>query len=301
MRKQIFIIFGILLFSCTRTITVDIPDHAPRLVLHGYVATGEFFHVTVNQTVRANSALTGEETFVENAWVLLYANDAFVDSLRYDATEKRYISANITAAAGTNYKVVAGANGFTAVEASAKAALPVNAVSVRHEKEVRTNSSGQPMDDILFSFNDTESERNFYMAALYPSEYSRAGLVCVYSNDPAVDRLRGAILPFDEGMCIDHEQILFRDKSFNGKLKEITISAQSESLKTNADSNGNLHRPYLKRSMISQEHFEYMQATLSLFAGGIIPSIDAPVSIKGNVKNGYGLLSVFPVITDTLR
>jgi hypothetical protein len=299
--KSRVLIICILFFSCERIIEVETPVHEPKLVLHGYVATGDFFHVALNQTVRANSSLGGDETFVENAWVLLYENEIFVDSLKYDAQQKRYISQKIIAAAGKTYKVAAGANGFTTVEATARAALPINAIAVDHVKNARTNSSKQSLDDINFSFNDAEGEKNFYLTALYPSILSHSGLICVYSNDPAVDRLRGNVLPFEEGACINNDQILFSDKSFNGKLKEIAISALSESLKTITDSAGKLHRPYLQRSIISEEHYRYLQSTLSMYAGGLIPSMDAPVAIKGNVKNGYGLLTVYPVTTDSLR
>lgn len=301
MRKQIFFIGIIFLLSCERIIEVDMPVHEPKLVLHGYVITGEIFHVSLNQTVRANSALAGDETFVENARILLFENDMLVDSLRYDSQRKRYIAQNTRAAAGKSYKVVAGANGFTSVEAIAKAALPVAAVSVKHVKNARTNSSGQSLDDVFFSFNDTEAEKNFYLSALHPSIGSRSGLICVYSNDPAVDRLRGTVLPFDEGACIENDRILFSDKSFNGKLKEISISAWSEALKTFTDTTNKQHSPWLERSIISEEHYRYLQSTLSLYAGGVIPSMDAPAAIKGNVKNGYGLLAVYPVTTDTLR
>src|SRR5688572_4821978 len=142
------------IISCTRTIEVTPPPHEPRLVLHGYVITGEKFHVAINQTVQANSVMNGFESFVTNAWVLLFENNIFVDSLRYDAQQQRYLSQNVVAEAGKTYKVVAGADGFTTIEASARATFPVNAVSVMHNKQVRRDTNGQLLDDILFSFND---------------------------------------------------------------------------------------------------------------------------------------------------
>jgi hypothetical protein len=290
-----------LLFSCERTIEIDLGPHEPRLVLHGYVATGEFFHVAINKTMRPQAIISGDETFVENAWVTLYENDVFVDSLKYDAQKKRYSSQTVLAGAGKTYRVIAGANGFTTIEATANAAFPVNTVSIVHNKKTRSNSSNDMLDDVLFSFNDAANEKNYYLAALYPSLWARSGVPCIYTNDAAIDRMRGAVLPFDEGSCIDPEEILFSDKSFNGQLKEIAVSARTEGLKTETDTAGRLHRPYLKRSVISKEHYEYLQHTLSLYAGGVIPSLNEPVAIKGNVKNGYGLFAVFPVTTDTLR
>lgn len=288
--------------SCTRIVDVPMPPHEPKLVLHGYVETGKKFTVAINQTVRANSVLTGDETYVDNAWVLLYEDNIFVDSLKYDAQTNRYVSQSFAATAGKTYKVVAGADGFTTIEAIAQAILPANAVSVVHEKETRVNADGEKLDDISFSFNDRAGEKNFYLTALYPSIWSRqGGSQCVYSNDPAIDRLGGSVLPFEDGGCIDSDNILFADKSFDGMLKQVSLSVRSASMKTEADSTGRLHRPFLKRSTISEDHYRYLKTTLSLYIGGLVPSLNEPIAIKGNVKNGYGLLSVYSVTTDTLR
>jgi hypothetical protein len=287
--------------SCERTIEVTLPAHEPRLVLHGYVMTGEKFHVAINQTVRANFTLSGDETYVTNAWVLLFEDNRFVDSLKYDAQLKRYRSQNVLAVAGKTYKVVAGADGFTSIEATATASSPVNTISVLHDRKVRSNSNGDLLDDILFSFNDPANEKNFYLVSLYPNSWTQLWLSCIYSNDPAVDRIRGELLPFDEGSCLDSDHIIFSDKSFNGSLKQVSLSGVSYTLESATDSSGNLRRPYIRRSHISEEHYQYLKSTLSLLAGGVVPSLNDPVAIKGNVKNGYGLFDVFSVTTDTLR
>lgn len=294
------IISLIILSSCHRTIEIDLGPHQPKLVLHGYVATGDNFYVTVNKTMRVNSVLNGSETFVENAWVLLYENDVFADSLRFNKQKNQYISLLVKAAAGKTYKVIAGADGFTTVEATTRATVPVTTISVTHNKKTRSNSSSEMLDDVLFSFNDAGNEKNFYMASLFPSQWFGGGIGCVYSNDPAIDRMRGEVLPFETN-CIDLEEILFSDKSFNGQLKQMVLSARTDGLLTKTDTAGRLQRPYLKTSTLSEEHYQYLKNTLSLYASGEIPSMNEPVAIKGNVKNGYGLLAVYGVTTDTLR
>jgi hypothetical protein len=126
-------------------------------------------------------------------------------------------------------------------------------------------------------------------------------LQCVYSNDPAIERIAADNLPFDETNCIPHDAILFSDKSFNGTTRQFIISAESRSLESGVDQQGNLARPYLKRYSISEDYYQYLKLTLSMYSGGDLPSLNNPVAVKGNVKNGYGLFAVYSVTVDSLR
>lgn len=300
-RKVFFMAISILVASCDKYVEISVPELEPRLVLHGYVATGNRFEVAIGKSARPNTYLDEVETRVENAWALVYENDIFRDSLRYDAQLRRYISNTVIAEAGKSYKVIAGASGFVNVEAQTKATLPVNTLSLVHNKNVRTTSYGAGLDDLQFSFQDRGNEKNFYLSTLHPATWSHAGLTCVTSSDPVIELVRGELVPFDGADCIPNDEILFTDKSFNGTIKQLTITAQSESLKPATDQQGGLHHAYLKRYSISEEHYRYLKATVSLAGGINFPRLIEPVSVKGNVKNGFGLLSVYSVVTDSLQ
>jgi hypothetical protein len=299
--KRAFVIVCILFASCTKPIDLALPLHEPKLVLHGYVAVGELFEVAIGKSIKGSEEMNGSTTFVENAWVVVYENGLALDSLRFDAQKKRYSSLSLVAVGGKTYTIKAGADGFPTVEAMATASLPINTIAVTHDKQTHTTYYGEFMDDIKFSFQDVANEKNFYLTALFPSEYGRVGLICVYSSDPAIERTQGNTLPFDESGCLSNEEIFFSDKSFNGAIREFTLSADSKSMETATDPQGNLHRPYLKRYSISEQHYTYFKQSLSAFGGGDFPAIHEPVMVKGNVKNGYGLFVVFSVATDTLR
>src|SRR5690349_6007181 len=111
--------------SCERSIEITIRENEPKLVLHAFVAAGEKFHLSISKTLLINSVVNGTESLVTDAWVLLYENDIFVDSLKYDDTKREYLSQVVIAVPGKTYKVIAGAAGFTTVEAIAKSAMPV--------------------------------------------------------------------------------------------------------------------------------------------------------------------------------
>lgn len=299
--KRTYVIVCILFASCTKPIDVALPMHEPKLVLHGYVAVGELFEVAIGKSIRGSEEMNGNTTFVDNAWAVVYENGLALDSLRYDAQKKRYSSQSVVAVGGKTYTIKAGADGFPTVEAMATASLPVNTISVTHHKKARTTYYGEFIDDIKFSFQDAANEKNFYLTALFPSEYGRVGLLCVYSSDPAIERTQGNTLPFEESECIPNDEILFSDKSFNGAIREFALGATSKSLETATDPQGNLHRPYLKRYSISEQHYTYFKQSVSAFGNGDFPAIHEPVMVKGNVKNGYGLFVIFSVSTDTLR
>lgn len=300
MKKNIVVIC-ILLACCRKPVDLALPVHEPRLVLHGYVSVGELFEVAIGKSIKPAEEINSNMTWVDNAWVVLYENGVTLDSLRYDAQAKRYRAQLVKAIAGKTYTIKAGADGFPVVEATATASLPVNTISTKHEKQTRTTYYGEKMDDIKFSFQDPANEKNFYITSIFPSQYARVGLLCVYSTDPVIERQQGDNLPFDGGSCISNREILFSDKSFNGTAREFTFSAASTSLETGTDPQGNLHRPYMKRYSISEDYYRYFKTTISQYGGGDFPSFHEAVIVKGNVKNGYGLFVVFSVATDSLR
>jgi hypothetical protein len=283
---------------CTKPSNFTLPPYEPALVLHGYVTVGDTFKIALGKTMTLDTLQESKKTYVNNGWVLLYENNTFLDSLKYNATELRYVSSRIIAAPGKTYRIRAGAPDFP--EATAYAPFPIHTISLSRSKSTGSTSGGLLLDDIKFSFNDPAGENNFYLAKLYTSDGSN----CVFTYDPAVERYTVTLAPFnDGGNCIDNRQILFTDKTFNGTLKEMTLSAYSSSLVpyTNPGT-GQVSQPYLTRYHITEDYFRYYKTAINqddIFEEG--PSLTIPRMAKGNVKNGYGLFTVFAAVTDTIR
>lgn len=160
MKKNIVVIC-ILLACCRKPLDLALPVHEPRLVLHGYVSVGELFEVAIGKSIKPAEEINSNMTWVDNAWVVLYENGVALDSLHYDAQAKRYRSQWVRAIAGKTYTIKAGADGFPIVEATATASLPVNTISTKHEKQIRTTYYGEKMDDIKSSFQDPANEKIF--------------------------------------------------------------------------------------------------------------------------------------------
>lgn len=286
------------LVACTKPGDVTLPPYEPRLVLHGYTAVGENFQLALGKTMPQDVLAAPEDTYVNNGWVVLYENDVFVDSLKYDGVEERYVSLKIVAAAGRTYKVKAGAPGFPDIEAFTTAPLPVSLTSIARIKNTRRTAAGTLLDDVKVRFNDPPGP-NFYLSAVYVVN----GFDCVYTYDPAVERYAVNIVPFELGDCIDHDRILYTDRSFNATAKELTLSMHSSSLESYTEpATGKVYRPYFKKHNITEDHYRYIKTAINqdqIFEEG--PMLTDPRTAKGNVKNGYGLFTVFAVTTDTIR
>ncbi|WP_205510167.1 DUF4249 family protein [Longitalea arenae] len=287
----------ILLFSCSRTIDIALP-HTQKLVIHGYIAVGDRFMVSIDRTV--NTQMPDTQRYIKNAWVALYANDVFIDSLLFYPQEKKYISRQASAEPGKTYTIKAGAPGYPTAEATAAATAPVPTLSVSHIKNARLDDVGQFLDDVQFSFQDPAGVSNYYLTSLHASTHAGINLLCVYAADPAIDRKQADLLPTGEGKCIEPKLILFNDRSFDGTTKTITLSAWPRALETIRDDSGVVHKPYLKRYAISEVCYKYLKNISSQDYELGFPSLKVPATGIGNVNNGYGLFTIFSVITDSL-
>ena len=214
--------------------------------------------------------------------------------------EDKYIATHAIAKLGKTYKIMAGAPDFATIEAIASAPQPVNTIGLNHLKNARSDVSGMPLDDITFSFMDPENENNFYLSALFPA-MPGISYPCIYTYDPSVEKYTEGFLPFDQNNCIFSQEIMYTDKSFNGKLKQITLSTNSYTLQPYVEPwTGDTLKPYIKRLSISEEYYRYFRNTLTLYLNSGGPTLSDPIIIKGNVKNGYGIFTIFTSVTDTL-
>ena len=291
------LVFLMCLFSCTKVIDISLP-RTPKLVLHGYVAVGEPFTVTIARPI--DPVIPDTLLYLSSAWVTLYENGVFKDSLLFNAQQKKYISRSAKAVHGSYYTIRAGADGYPVAEAMATAPQPVPTVAIGHTKNARLSDYGELLDDVQFSFQDPGGVKNYYIAALYPSNHFSSSLICVYSTEPAIDRPQTDVLPSGVNICMNAKGILFNDQSFNGSLKQITISAWPKALESITDDSGFVHKPYLKRYTISQEFYKYFKYMSSQDYELGVPFMNVPAVDIGNVTNGYGLFTIFSVTTDSL-
>lgn len=302
-KKIVYVVVSVLsLYSCYSDSNFVIPPHHPSLVVHAYVETGQFFKLAVSKTSSSTGPVsTDYYNYVRNAEVILFQNDIAKDTVHYDNGEERYTSTRVMAIAGNTYKVIIKAPGFTSVEATAIAPVAINTDFVSITRDARADANNQLLDDIIFRFHDPAGEHNYYRVELnrpFPGGLTTSPF-CVYTYDPAVEQYQSEVDPFTGSNCIWNDEVLLSDRSFNGTVKEITISGIAYDLQEYTDVTGT-YRPYLKKYNISEDYYKYIKSVISLDAIKDNPFVQ-PFTIKGNVKNGYGLFTIFSATTDTLR
>jgi hypothetical protein len=293
-------IIALVAAGCENERLVDLPEHTPRLVVHGYVETGERFEIAVGRSFRADIVVTIDSTEIRNATVVLYENGVLKDTLDYNIPHRRYYSTGVTPVPGNTYRLVVSAPGFETAESTVTAPFPVPTTELRYVRGTRMSLEGTIMDDVTFKFNDPPGEENYYLARLETSGNIISSF-CVYSYDPVVERYQSDVNPFEANNCIDNFAIQFADRLFNGQSKEISVSASSATLTPNTDPFvGRVYRPYLTRYSVSKEFYQYVKSEIRLDLSSSDPFAQ-PVTIQGNIRNGYGMFAILAGVVDTLR
>jgi len=286
--------------SCTKPGNIELPATPAKLVLHGYIGTGDTFQIALGRTFKSQGQLVyRDDTFVENGWAVLYEGGTFLDSLHWDSASKRYIASHAVATPGKTYIIKAGAQGFENVESGSYAPRPVFLTNFARTRNTRKDAQGIWLDDLSLKFNDPAAENNFYLASLYLPQIRPS---CIFTYDPAVERYTPDVMAFQDAFCIEPTAIMYSDRTFNGRSKEITLSLQSGALDS-VFFGMQLHRPYLTRYTVTEEYYRYF-LTNNTGGGGLAeegPIFTSTNPTGGNVKNGYGLFTIFSAVTDTIR
>jgi hypothetical protein len=297
--------FSLFLVSCDleTVIDLDIPSHEPVLVLNGLLNTDINAQVVISNSVGAFSTAT--PSFINNANVLLYKNNQFIDSLLPDLTNLVYVNyiddnQNVDSLAmyyyksdyrpvkDANYRIEVNHSSYTSV--SAQTYIP-NDITL-YNIVVDTTSNDEKIG-FTFSFDDNASQQNYYQLQLFSSctkerineygdieEWNFRGDTRFMSNDPSFP----SDIPF-EGYTFEGDNVVFTDALFNGQQKTITLDVISDLKYADCDT------IIIQFSTFSDDTYSYYNSLgdhsekgeLSIFGGEVIP-------VYSNVENGLGVL-----------
>ena len=284
-------------------IDLDIPPHNPVLVLNGLLDTDTNAQLVVSHSVGAFSNLV--PIFIDNANVLLYKNDQFIDSLlpeminevyvyytdsnyNTDSLQMYYYRSDYVPEKDATYRAEVSHANYTSI--SAETFIP-NDIIV-YNIDVDTTSSEDKIG-LTFSFDDNANQQNFYRLKLFTSctkkwedeygyddEWRFRGEAEMMSNDPSFP----SDIPF-EGYTFIGSSVVFSDALFNGQQKTITLDVQSEFKYGECDT------VIINFSTFSDDTYSYYNSLgdhsekgeLNIFGGEVIP-------VYTNVENGLGVL-----------
>ena len=245
------LLFSLLLVCCDMetVVDLDIPPHDPVLVLNGLLDTDTNAQLVVSHSVGAFS--NAVPSFINNANVLLYKNDQFIDSLLPDMTDLVYVyywnsnSTNWTPDSlpmyyyksdyipekNTTYRAEVSHSDYTSI--SAETYIPDDVTIYNIDIDTTSN---EDKIGLTFSFDDNANQQNYYRLKVFSScikewedeygddqEWGYRGDAYMMSNDPSFP----SDIPW-EGYTFSGYRVVFSDALFNGQQKTITLDVQSD-------------------------------------------------------------------------
>ena len=308
MKRILFItILMSALTACEKTITIDIPQRDPKLVINGWLEKGVPVSVMVGKSrnVLQPQNPTGsnlDNYVVKNAMVVLFENNTAIDTLDYDAGTYRYISTNGTMLRdGFSYTLRAVAPGFA--QAEAFTAMPSQSVidQVTRIKDARTTADGYKQDELQIRITDP-TEQNFYLVQIYRPDYGYGQgypVSCVSTTDKDIEPIGEYADPLSTDNCFDGGTLLMRDVNFNGSQKQLRFFVDSYELQDYIAPNGTVYRPYVKVMRVTEDYFKFLKSYHVYFNSSDNPFAE-PANVYSNVKNGYGSFTAYTVATQSL-
>ena len=284
-------------------IDLDIPSHEPVLVLNGLLDTDINAQVVISHSVGAFSSAI--PSFINDANVLLYKNNQFIDSLLPDLTNLVYVNyiddnQNVDSLAmyyyksdykpekNENYRIEVNHSDYPSISAETYIPDDISLYNI----DIDTISSEEKIG-FTFSFDDNSSQQNYYRLKLFSSckkewenedgdieELNFRGDTRFMSNDPSFP----SDIPF-EGYTFEGDNVVFTDALFNGQQKTITLDVISDLKYADCDT------IIIQFSTFSDDTYSYYNSLgdhsekgeLSIFGGEVIP-------VYSNVENGLGVL-----------
>ncbi len=306
MMKYYILFFVIIISSCEKNVTVNVPVQTPKLVVSGLTLVNNTFRVTVGKSAGILETVTPSTFAVSNPFILLLQNNVVKDTFVATSTPGQYVAKNSTRPiTGNTYQVKVTAAGLEPVDASTLVPGLVPVFNIIRKQNARQGAGGVYQDEIKFSFQDPGTEQNFYLIKMRHPEglngtaVQYGGIFCFHSNDRDIDRGAGTD-PTDLEQCIDNE-FFMADRNFNGQLKTLTIYVDHQDMDPFVNPNNNrLYKPVIELHNITADHYKYRKSYTAYKDAEDNPFAE-PVLVYGNVNKGYGIFSVFNLTRDTIR
>lgn len=299
MKIKVYLFFCLSILGCSKELDYNVPDFEPKLVVNGFLIPGNPISINVRKTI---SILSEENSVIENAEVLLFENNIFLEKLKHFG-EGNYKSEMYYPLQGNSYSIQVNVDGFSSV--SACDTVP-EIVPILYAKRTIGNTYdeyGDPQDDYTVLFRDKPGKNYFEMFFIgqgFPNEYDS-----MYSvGFPSEIVIADPVMIDESELDVYPITYIFSDKLFNGQEYELNVKFGS------GGSIGIFSFPFapeqgafvLLRST-SEAYFNYRKYWLRHSYGKQIgnkvefailaPLIGDPVPMYSNIKGGYGVFAAY--------
>ena len=292
LRLVLGLFIGQLLFACEQDIEIEIKDDTPKIVLNGWLRSGEVPTIRLNESLGVLS--NSENPPISNAEVQLYENEELIGLMVMDEAGK-YVMPSFIVKAGSSYQVKVTAANFPDVEAEVEVPYKLDDenTNINYTTIYAAGSDSTVVErgQIDISLKDETAESSYFLLSmLYVDEYYDAA----FSEDTTVNRnLTNPPLSKDP---------LFQQIYVSGGA----YLSFSDSYFSEASYEANLYSDYDLRGYEYQDEFEYYseyylikveqvskglyQYLLSLEDNQYPEAFTEPTQVFSNVSGGYGIL-----------
>jgi len=295
-KKLIYIVFLTILWSCNKTIEIELPEQTPKLVVNCLFVPFTFpepqnFKVEVLQS---SSILdTTKKTKVETATVKLFCEDSLVAIIPY-VDSLGYYQSNYFPQQQKNYHIEVSAQGFETVYANN---IIPNKVFIKDTiiiPNAYVDKNGFVYSQIKLIFDDPPNENNYYEVFFNEKGFNNEFQgTFIYSDDVIITSEN--YYPDLTTIGLQNPVYLpFSDKLINGQEHEFTISYFSGINVSGGLQTGDIY--FLIFRTISEEYYNYRTSQLEFFYNkytDVIYGQNEPINLYSNIENGFGIFAGF--------
>lgn len=303
--KHLFLGLGISItvLSCTKEISVDIPKSKPKLVIEStlvpYSNNSKSLGVKVTSSRSIFSSSTVEP--ITDATVLLYKNEAFMDTLVYDSSTYAMFYPIVFGSmqgplAGETYRIEVSSPGFSSVEAETLIPEKVSIEDVSINRVGFFDDSGLVYSNLKITFTDPPEKENYYeiVVTTIGNEYQTESYRLLTSHEPFIV----SEPHYPDVTRIDLKnpiRLLFNDKTFNDPKIELDCYFFASQITGDSHilTSGILA---VQLRSLSKEYYLFQTTLLhSSFnrEADILYGLGEPLNVLSNITNGHGIFAGF--------
>lgn len=294
MRTTLFLtILIILLPSCEdELLDFNFSLNEETIVINSFFNDDELFHVNISR----NQLSTDGDTayFIENATVLLYGNDTFLDTLKLKENGN-YISNNIIPEKDVPYKIKVEVPGVETATTD-YALIPSSVNEMWLDTSTYLDANEKIYRHVNLKFKDIEG-LNYYLLYMIWE-----GTRYEYDADSnIVDSVKTkATYGWGEGLNIPHTgKVLFTDESFEGDTIERKLYFRKHMPYSGLEDFDNL-MGYFKLCTISEEYYLYAKSYSEQHNSIDWSVFVEPVTVYSNINNGLGIFAGYGQCIDSV-
>ncbi len=280
--------------ACEKEIDILLSPKEKKIVINSFFNDEEFMHVNIS----SNQPSTDGDTvhFIDNACVLLYSYDVFLDTLLLN-TDGDYVSDKVIPEINIPYKLKVEVPGLTTATTDfSRIPVAVKYLSLDTSSYV-DNISGREFRHVKIRFKDIENTPNYYLLYMI-----WVGTRYEYDADSTItdSSKTKAAYGWGDGINIPRSgKLLFSDELVENDTIEKNLYFRKDMYGSGLGGSDNL-KAYFKLCTVSEEYYLYGKSYAEQNFGIDYSMLVEPVPVYSNVNNGEGIFAGYGQCIDSV-